>query len=240
MLKIILVDDEPLAIENLRCLLQQHSDIEIIAECPNAIEAISAIHRLRPDVIFLDIHMPRLSGLEMLSMIDPSFMPHIVFLTAYDHYAVQAFEAQAFDYLLKPIDEQRLHKTMARLKHQRIEQNITQLTGLSDNQLKYIPCVGHSKIYLLNMNDVLFVSSRASGNYVTSLDSSEYFTELTLRTLEERTTLVRCHRQYLVNIQQLKEIRFNTTGQIDIILTNGAAVPVSRRYFKSLKALLSL
>ena len=111
MLKILIVDDEPLARENLCVLLQPVADVIVAGECENAVEALGAINRLRPDVVFLDIHMPRISGLELVGMIDPERMPHIVFLTAYDEYALQAFEENAFDYLLKPVQASRLEKT---------------------------------------------------------------------------------------------------------------------------------
>ena len=229
MIKVLIVDDEPLARENLRILLQAQSDIEIVGECSNAVEAIGAVHKLRPDVLFLDIQMPRISGLEMVGMLDPEHRPYIVFLTAFDEYAVKAFEEHAFDYLLKPIEEARLEKTLSRLR-------------LPENQqaLKFIPCSGHSRIYLLQMDDVAFISSRMSGVYVTSSDGKEGFTELTLRTLESRTPLLRCHRQYLVNMAQLREIRLEENGQAELILRNGLTVPVSRRYLKSLKEAIGL
>ena len=113
---------------------------------------------------------------------------------------------------------------------------------LSENQqgLKFIPCTGHSRIYLLQMKDVAFVSSRMSGVYVTSHEGKEGFTELTLRTLESRTPLLRCHRQYLVNLAHLQEIRLEDNGQAGLILRNGLTVPVSRRYLKSLKEAIGL
>lgn len=195
MLRILIVDDEPLARENLRILLETQRDIEIVGECGNAVEAIGAVHKLRPDVLFLDIQMPRISGLEMVGMLDPEHRPYIVFLTAFDEYAVKAFEEHAFDYLLKPIEAARLEKTLARLRQER---NLQDVSLLDDAQqtLKYIPCTGHSRIWLLQMEDVAFVSSRMSGIYVTDREGKEGFTELTLRTLESRTPLLRCHRQY--------------------------------------------
>ena len=230
MLRVLIVDDEPLARENLRVLLQEQSDIEVVGECANAIEGIGAVHKLRPDVLFLDIQMPRISGLEMVGMLDPEHRPYIVFLTAFDEYAVKAFEEHAFDYLLKPIEEKRLEKTLTRLCQERTAQQ----------PLKFIPCTGHSRIYLLQMDDVAFVSSRLSGVYVTSAEGNEGFTELTLRTLESRTPLIRCHRQYLVNMAHLKEIRLEDNGQAELVLRAGQTVPVSRRYLKSLKEAIGL
>lgn len=239
MLNVLIVDDEPLARENLRVLLQEQRDIEVVGECANAIEAIGAVHTLRPDVLFLDIQMPRISGLEMVGMLDPAHRPYIVFLTAYDEYAVKAFEEHAFDYLLKPIEEKRLEKTLNRLRQERSVQDVS-LLAENQQPLKFIPCSGHSRIYLLQMDDVAFVSSRMSGVFVTSHEGKEGFTELTLRTLESRTPLVRCHRQYLVNMAYLKEIRLEDNGQAELLLRDGLTVPVSRRYLKNLKEALGL
>ena len=146
MIKVLIVDDEPLARENLRVFLQEQSDIEIVGECSNAVEGIGAVHKLRPDVLFLDIQMPRISGLEMVGMLDPEHRPYIVFLTAFDEYAIKAFEDHA----------------------------------------------------------------------------------------------LRCHRQYLVNLAHLQEIRLEDNGQAELILRNGLTVPVSRRYLKSLKEAIGL
>ncbi len=111
MLRVLIVDDEPLARENLRVLLQEQSDIEIVGRVrANAIEAIGAVHKLRPDVLFLDIQMPRIRGWRWSACLTDEVSPYIVFLTAFDEYAVKAFEEHAFDCLLKPIEEKRLRK----------------------------------------------------------------------------------------------------------------------------------
>ncbi|MGC6386054.1 two-component system response regulator BtsR [Ewingella sp. S1.OA.A_B6] len=239
MLRVLIVDDEPLARENLRIQLQDEDDIDIVGECANAIEAIGAVHKLRPDVLFLDIQMPRISGLEMVGMLDNRHRPHIVFLTAFDEYAVQAFEECAFDYLLKPIEPLRLQKTLARLRQKQQVQDIPPMSETLQS-LKFIPCSGHSRIRLLQIEEVAYVSSRMSGVYVTSQDGKEGFTELTLRTLESRTPLMRCHRQYLVNMDYLKEIRLGDNSQAELLLRDGQTVPVSRRYLKALKEAVGL
>lgn len=237
MLRVLLVDDEPLALENLRLQLQDESDIEIVGECANAIEAIGTIHKLRPDIVFLDIQMPRISGLEMVGMLDQQHRPHIVFLTAFEEYALQAFEQCAFDYLLKPIQSTRLQKTLERLRVGQQTQDITQLSQYQQ-PLKFIPCISSNRIWLLQLEDVAFVSSRIGGVYVTSRDGQESFTELTLRTLETRTSLLRCHRQHLINMNYLKEIRLE--DQAELLLRDGQIVPVSRRYLKTLKETVGL
>lgn len=238
MLNVLIIDDEPLARENLNCLLKSYPQINILAECSNAFEAIKAIHKLKPDVIFLDVQMPKINGIEMLSMLDADQMPYIVFLTAYEEYAIKAFEEQAFDYLLKPIEPNRLNKTIHRLLNHPNQLNLHQLE--INNQLKYIPCVGYNKIYLLNPEDIYYVCSSPCGVYVFNQNNSEYFTELTLKTIEEKTNLIYCHRQYLINLKQLKEIRFDPSGTTEIILNNEISVPVSRRYLKQLKEMLGL
>jgi two-component system LytT family response regulator len=234
---VLLVDDEPLALENLRLQLQDESDIEIVGECANAIEAIGMIHKVRPDIVFLDIQMPRISGLEMVGMLDQQHRPLIVFLTAFEEYALQAFEQCAFDYLLKPIQTARLQKTLERLRTGHQTQDISQLPQYQQ-PLKFIPCISSNRIWLLQLEDVAFVSSRIGGIYVTNKDGQESFTELTLRTLETRTPLLRCHRQYLVNMNYLKEIRLE--DQAELLLRDGQIVPVSRRYLKSLKETVGL
>ena len=114
MMTALIVDDEAPSRDELRALLSTAPDVEIVGECANAIEGLAAIHRLKPDVVFLDIQMPRISGLEMVSMLDPEQIPAIVFVTAYDEFALKAFEENAFDYLLKPIEPARLEKTLHR------------------------------------------------------------------------------------------------------------------------------
>ncbi len=238
-MEVLIVDDEPLARENLRLLLGQHDDIVVIGEASNAIEAMAAINRLRPQVVFLDIQMPRISGLEMAGMLDPQQRPHIVFLTAFDEYALQAFDEDAFDYLLKPTCPTRLETCLKRLRQAREPQELPRLPAV-EAPLRYIPCSGQNRIYLLPMEDVACVSSRIGGVFVTSSEGREGATELTLRTLEQRTPLMRCHRQHMINLDQLREIRMEENGQGELRMKSGQTVPVSRRYLKRLKETLGL
>lgn len=160
------------------------------------------------------------------------------FLTAFEEYAIQAFEEHAFDYLLKPLEQERLTKTLNRLR-QGNKQNIDLLTP-PEERLKCIPCTGHSRIWLMPIDEAVFATSRLSGVYVTNNQGQEGFTELTLRTLETRTQLVRCHRQYLVNMDYVNEIIFGDNGQAELILHNNSQIPVSRRYLKPLKEAIGL
>ncbi|AJJ64876.1 two-component system response regulator BtsR [Yersinia aldovae] len=237
MLRVIIVDDEQPAREDLHERLSEEQDIEIVAECSNALEAIPAIQRLQPDVIFLDIQMPRINGLELASMLNPDNMPHIVFVTAYDEYAIRAFEEHAFDYLLKPLDQQRLAKTLARLRRGLgVNNNLHKIT---EPMLRYIPCSGHNRIFLLKIEEVEYLSSELSGVHVIGTVQSGY-TQLSLKTLEEKTPFVRCHRQYMVNTEQLGEIQLMDNGSAEVITRSGKHIPVNRRYLKPLKEKLGI
>jgi two-component system LytT family response regulator len=233
MLTALIIDDEAPSREELRALLAAEADIEVLGECANAIEGLAAIHRLRPQVVFLDIQMPRLSGLEMASLIDPAAMPHIVFVTAYDEHALKAFEEHATDYLLKPIEPHRLAKTLNWLRSGARPPS-TLPAVVSSEPLRQIPCISRSKIYLLSLAEVEYVHTDVAGVQVVSAER-QGITELTLKTLQERTPLLRCHRQYLVNIDQIAEIELLDNGAAEILTRSGKRVPVSRRYLREMK-----
>lgn len=232
MLTALIIDDEAPSRDELKALLAVHADIDVLGECSNALEGIAAIHRLRPDVVFLDIQMPRVSGLEMVGMIEAAALPHIVFVTAFDEHALKAFEEHAADYLLKPIDPQRLAKTLDWLR-----------AGARPSQpahaplipaLRHIPCMGLNRIFLLALDEVEFVHTDLSGVHVVA-NKRQGITELTLKILQERTPLLRCHRQYLVNINQIAEITLMDNGSAEIITRSARRLPVSRRYLRELK-----
>ena len=232
MLTALIIDDEAPSREELKALLAEAADIEIVVECTNAIEGLSAIHRLRPDVVFLDIQMPRVSGLEMVGMIEPSALPHIVFVTAYDEHALKAFEEHAADYLLKPIDPQRLDKTLDWLRSG--TRPSTRAFPGADSALHQIPCISRNRIFLIPLDEVEYVHTEVSGVHVVS-DARTGLTELTLKLLQERTPLMRCHRQYLVNLKHIAEIELLENGAADIVTRTGKRVPVSRRHLREIK-----
>jgi len=232
MLKVLIVDDELPAREELKALLAGVPDVEIVGECANAIEGLSAIHRLRPDVVFLDIQMPRLSGIEMVGLIEASALPHIVFVTAYDEHALKAFEEHAVDYLLKPIDPKRLTKTLNWLRS--AARPVSRSLPGSSETLRQIPCIGKSRVFLLNLDEVEFVHSETTGVQVVA-PCKQGMTDLTLKILQERTPLVRCHRQYLVNLDRIAEIVFLDNGAAEILTHGGNKIPVSRRHLREIK-----
>lgn len=232
MLSALIVDDEAPSREELKALLAAASDVEVVGECANAIEGLSAIHRLHPDVVFLDIQMPRVSGLEMVGMIEPAALPHIVFVTAYDEHALKAFEEHAADYLLKPIDPQRLARTLDWLRTG-ARPSVRAFPGSSE-RLRQIPCIGRNRIFLLGLDEVEFVHTDICGVQVVAINK-QGMTELTLKILQERTSLVRCHRQYLVNLNQVAEIEWLDNGAVEIVTHSGKRVPVSRRHLREIK-----
>ena len=237
MLSALIIDDEAPSREELKALLASEADVEIVGECANAIEGLAAIHHLRPDVVFLDIQMPRVSGLEMVGMIDPSALPHIVFVTAFDEHALKAFEEHAADYLLKPIEPERLSRTLAWLRSGTRAK--AQAFPGAANRLTQIPCVTRNRIFLIAIEDVDYVHTDQAGNHVCGKERCG-ITELTLKLLQERTPLVRCHRQYLINLQQISEIELLDNGSAEAITRTGKRVPVSRRHLRDIKAQLFL
>lgn len=240
MLTALVIDDELLAQEELTELLHETSQIQVLDKASNAIEGLKKINSLKPDVVFLDIQMPQISGIELLAMLDQDTMPYVVFVTAFDQYAIQAFEDNAFDYLLKPIDTHRLNKTINRLVKQH-EKEVKQadITILAPSYLEQIPCIGHNRIVIIASKDVEMVYSDISGVHVQSAQLSAS-SQLTLKTLEEKTNLLRCHRQYLVNTNTIKEIKLLENGLAEIITNSDHVVPVSRRHLKVLKEKLGI
>ncbi|WP_022942239.1 two-component system response regulator BtsR [Psychromonas hadalis] len=233
MLKAIVIDDEQYAREELIVLLseQQVLEIEVIASCHNAIEGLKKVNKLKPDVIFLDIQMPQISGMEMLSMLDPDNMPKVVFVTAYDQHALQAFEDNAFDYILKPIEPARLQKTLLRIKRSTKKEDYKPLT---DKPLTLIPCAGYNRYTLLKPSEIEIAYSDQSGVHIISAEA-ENCCSLSLKVLEQKTELLRCHRQYLVNSNAIREIRLLDNSLAEIVTSSGAVAPVSRRYLKMLR-----
>lgn len=234
MIRALIVDDEPLAREELAALLEEVGECEVIARCANAIEAIKCINQQRPDVLFLDIQMPLIDGFELLSMIDKEVMPHVVFVTAYDQHALQAFEEKTLDYLLKPVDKARLAKTFRKLDdllRRGVEPRYEPVP------IARIPCFSGNRIKLIDPHDVDHVRSDMSGVHIV-LPQGEGHSELTLKVLEGRTELIRCHRQYMVNLSHIDEIHLLENGRAELRTRSGHILPISRRYLKSLKTLL--
>jgi two-component system LytT family response regulator len=229
-IRALVVDDEPNARAELAALLRETGAVEVVGTCANAVEAIPAVRRERPDVLFLDVQMPAVSGFELLAMLDPGEAPRVVFVTAHDEFAVRAFEENAADYLLKPVERERLARTVERLQRPAAPSG----ASLAAPNIRRVPCQGARSIRLVDVAEVESVRSSEAGVYVITA-GGEHFTELTLRVLEERAGLVRCHKQHLVNVDRVDEILLGDDEGATLRTRSGRTVPVSRRYLAALK-----
>lgn len=219
MLRAIIADDEPLAREALRDALAA-ANVEILEECANGIEALDAIRRLQPDVAFLDIDMPALDGLATARDLESGTA--VVFVTAYDDYAVEAFALEAVDYVLKPVDEQRVAEAVRRVHKRRPRKTYEQ---------RFI--VGsHGKLIVVTAAEVRYFE--AAGNYV-RLHAAHVQPLLrgTLSSLETRldpARFVRVHRSFIVNASLIAELRTTKSGDYEVVLRGGGEVPMSRTF----------
>lgn len=183
MITCLIVDDELFAREELADLLSQEADIEIIGQCSNAIEALQTIAKEKPQLVFLDIQMPRISGMELIAMLDPDTLPKIVFVTAFDEFAVKAFDNHAFDYLLKPIDADRLSQTLKRVRKDLTPQAVNLI---APRCLEHLPCYSGSKLKVIPIQDVEYVFSDLSGIHVACIKGKVH-TQLTLKCWKKNT-----------------------------------------------------
>ncbi|WP_406663121.1 two-component system response regulator BtsR [Gallaecimonas sp. GXIMD1310] len=226
MIRALLVDDEPLAREELAALLEEAGGVSVVGEAANGKEALLKARELQPDVIFLDVDMPVLSGVEVSSLL-PSPRPLLVFVTAHQQYALDAFDEAALDYLLKPIDPARLARTLKRLQEQGGGEQI------ESTPLEKLACYQGNTVRLVAPADIDCAYVSLTGTQVQT-GGEELHCQLPLKTLEARLPLLRVHRQYLVNPDAIKAIAVKDSGA-QIETRHGAIVPVSRRYFRQLK-----
>jgi two-component system LytT family response regulator len=236
-MRALIVDNEVHARDELEALLGETGEFTWLGKCANAVEALQAIKAEQPDVVFLDINMPQIDGFQLLSMIDDEIMPDVVFVTAYDEFALKAFEENALDYLLKPVQKERLERTIEKVK--RLSPEMNPVRTLQTPPIECIPCIGKNSIKLIDVAEVECVRSGVAGVYVVTA-RGEFFTELTLKVLENKTPLVRCHRQYLVNVRQIDEIVRQEPAAAVLSMKSGNTVPTSRRFLLKLKDLLGI
>lgn len=235
-----MVDDEPLAREALKMVLNDFDDIEIIAECTNGFEAIEAVQKYQPNVLFLDIQMPKLSGFDVLELLGEQ-APPVVFVTAYDSYAVRAFEAHAFDYLLKPVQKKRLEKTLQRFRRQstlyRADRQLLEELQKSERPLRRILIREGTKVHIIPVENISHVE--AQGDYVRIYTEETSFLKLEkLRVLEvklDKRRFVRVHRSYLLNLAYLRKIEVYSKDSRYALLQEGKKIPISRSGYQRLK-----
>lgn len=237
MIRTLIIDDEPNAREDLKKQIGIDHEFNIVGTCKNAFEAIKDINRKRPDVAFLDIKMPRVSGIEMLSMLDKDTMPRIVFVTAHGEYAIEAFENNAIDFLLKPVKSDRLSVTLARLKENHKPQPIVAETF--STELKFVPCCRDGRYYLINIKEIIHVySCPTTGVHLVTGDGGQAFqTNLSLKVFDENSPLKRCHRQHMINPDYIKYIEKLDNGLGRIYSYANDTIPVSRNYMDNFPAI---
>jgi two-component system LytT family response regulator len=249
-IRTVVVDDESLARERLCDMLAADPQIQIIAECANGQEAIEAIQLHSPDLVFLDVEMPGIDGFGVLEALPPESIPTTIFVTAYDQYAVRAFEVYALDYLLKPFDQERFEKALARAKTQISSQRTDALSQRILSALEEIKTRPvHLERLVIKMNGhVFFIKAEeidwleAEGNYVRLHAGKEsYLLRDTISALESQLDpkkFIRVHRSAIVNIDRITELQPWFHGEYRIILTEGVQLTLSRTYREKLHELL--
>jgi two-component system, LytTR family, response regulator len=247
---VLLVDDEPLAREGLRMLLARDPDVSAIHEARNGNEAVTAIRTFRPSLVFLDVQMPEMDGFAVTEEVGAEHMPAVVFVTAHDKYAIQAFEFNAIDYLLKPVTEERFAKALIRAKD-RLQstavdessrrQILSLLEAIASPQrsLKRLAVRSAGKTIFVDVADIDWVE--AAENYVQiHAGRTEHLLHVTMTALEkslDRELFLRIHRSLIVNIGRIKELQPVMHGEYVITLCNGVRLQSGRMYSEKLKAL---
>jgi two-component system LytT family response regulator len=243
MKKVVIIDDEPLARSIVKQFLKQHEDLELIDECSNGYEGVKAIEKHNPDLVFLDIQMPKINGFEMLEIIDEE--PSVIFTTAFDEYAIKAFETSAIDYLLKPFTQERFDKAIEKWRKNKAQPLKTVLgetvqKQLNEDQRIVVKDAGNIKI--IPTVDVMYIE--AYDDYVKIHTKERYFLKKkTMNYYEQsldKANFLRIHRSYILNINQLTRIESFEKNSYRATLTNGAAIPISRSSYGELKAILGL
>ncbi|HUB29394.1 MAG TPA: LytTR family DNA-binding domain-containing protein [Terracidiphilus sp.] len=240
MINAIVADDELLARQKLRRLLREEQDIEIVGECGTARETIDLVRATAPELLFLDIRMPDMDGFDVVGALsqraDRAPMPQVVFTTAYDRYAVRAFEIHAIDYLLKPFTSERLHSAVQRVREQlagrALESHEELPESNGDRYTKRIVFKSRGRILFLPVTDIRWVS--AEENYVRIATANEsHLLRETMAGLEKKLDpqmFLRVHRSSIVNLTYVKEVRNDADGESTVVLVNGQKIPMSRSY----------
>jgi two-component system LytT family response regulator len=244
--RVLIADDEPLARERLRMLLAGETWLQIVAECQNGTEAIAAIDRLHPDLVFLDVQMPGATGFEVIEAVRPDRMPLIVFVTAFDKYALRAFDVHALDYLLKPFDRERFGQSLARARQQLerpgngdLERRLLALVQdlRAAPRLERFVIKSGGRVFFVRADEIDWIE--AAGNYVKlHVGRDAHLFRETMSTLESRLdpdTFFRIHRSHIVNIERVKELQPWFNGEYVVFLRSGTRLTLSRGYREKLQ-----
>ena len=250
-IRAILVDDEPLAREKVRTFLEDELDIEVIAECRDGREAVEKIDSEKPDLVFLDVQMPEMDGFEVLENLEEEAIPTVVFTTAFDQYALKAFDVHAVDYLLKPFDRERFKEAVDRAR-QSIQRQ--QSGDVREQLMALLKDVGKERstyperLVIKSSGRVVFLKAEeidwvdAAGNYVRLHAGKEsHMLRETMGRLEQRLDpelFIRIHRSTIVNVERIKELQQQFHGDYLVVLHNGQRLTLSRSYRDKIQSLL--
>lgn len=240
-IRALIVDDEPLARTMVRKMLE-HREVEILAECESGIEAIEQIESQTPDLVFLDVQMPEVDGFAVISAIDPDRLPQIIFVTAYDRYALKAFEVHALDYLLKPFDEDRFEAALERARRQigserneDLSQRLLALVREREPRPEYLDRViikGSGRVFFLKTEEIDWIE--AQGNYValhTTKDNHLFRSSLNSLELQlDPKRFRRIHRSTIVNVDSIRELQPWFRGDYLVVLRSGTELKLSHRF----------
>jgi len=248
MIHAVVADDEALARTKLRQLLQEERGVEVVGEAANADETLALVRTAKPQLVFLDIHMPGMDGLDIateLSLGKSAPPPHIIFTTAHDQYALRAFEVHAVDYLLKPFTRERLGSAIERARKQiSLDAQQSGAPGMGSGPGRYATRIvfkSRGRIVFLPMSDIRWIS--AEENYVRIRTSTEtHLLRETMARLQEKLdpeVFLRIHRSSIVNLQYVKEVRTELDGEYSVVLLNGEKLGMSRSYRARITDLLT-
>jgi two-component system LytT family response regulator len=243
-MKCVIIDDEPLARTIVKEYLQHHSDIEIIAECNDGFEGLKAIQQFQPDLIFLDIQMPKINGFEMLELIETP--PQVIFTTAFEEFAIKAFENNAVDYLLKPFSKERFNKALQKVLHQPGETKktdaILETASYSPQQAARVVVKDGGKIRIIPITQIQYLE--AADDYVKIFTADGHFLKKKTMQYFEQTLLqqqfVRIHRSYIINIQLITRMDAYEKDSYLAILSTGQKLPVSKTGYSKLREVLGM
>ncbi len=246
-IKAMIIDDEAPARDVIKNYLKNFADIEVVAEAGNGFEGVKVIQEKKPDLLFLDIQMPKLSGFEMLELLD--HMPVIIFSTAYDQYALKAFEKSAADYLLKPYSRERFREAITRAllfvrdktKHQEVIKGIVRHHESQPEFLERVVVKEGAQIFVIPVDKLHWLE--AQDDYVMlHLKDGQFLKQKTMKYFEEHLDpkdFVRIHRSYIARIAMIKQIELSSKESYTVVLTNGQKLPVSKSGHAKLKEVLS-
>lgn len=241
-IRALIVDDEPVARNYIRDLLKEDKIVEVAGEASDGLEAVKAAVVLKPDLIFLDIQMPGMDGFEVLEHLHQVIQSHIIFVTAYDKYALRAFEVNAIDYLLKPFERKRFRKALERAKkiilsskdrdfEKRMNAFVLEMKQ-ERKHLKRLLVKSRGRIYFVRADDIQHIE--AAGNYVSLwVAGTEHLIRETLNSIEKRLDpekFVRIHRSTIVNIDFIREIQPQSSGEYVLLMSDGRKLTLSRTY----------